>query len=104
MGCYLPYLFKSYAGVHVMIAVVIDWSWALMLGSGIYVRADDRKTSSENMHPAVHMIYFGFVETSYDSCWTEGFVVYHGSTKCTNIIHGDCSSRVAQHSIVDALL
>ena len=55
MGCYLLYLLKSYAftlwgWVYFMIAVTVDWSWALMLGSGISVRADDRKTLSENMY------------------------------------------------------
>ena len=35
--------------------------------SGIYVRAEDRKASSENMYPL--MIYFGCVVTIYDSCW-----------------------------------
>ena len=64
--------------------------------SGIYVRAEDRKTSSENIYI---YIYIYIVETGYDSCWSESFVVC-SCTKRTNIIHGDFSSRVAQHPIV----
>ena len=62
MVCKRPLIFSratlSLSGVHVMIAVAVDWSWALMLGSGTSVRADDRKTSSENMYSSYDLFWF----------------------------------------------